>query len=338
MIAAAPQRDGREEVSLEASTAWLHLFGDATRLRLLALLEEHELSVAELVAITELPQSRVSTHLGRLREAGLVHDRRAGASSLYRVNAAMPPAASTLWRLLRTRLEDATLRADATRREALLAARDADSWSEAVAGEMERHWSPGRTWEALVHGLSALLSLGDVLDVGCGDGWTARLIAPQARSYTGVDRSDKVLAAAARRTQGLENVTLVPGEMRALPFDDASFDQVLLFHVLTHADDPQRALHEAARVTRAGGRVVIVSLAAHAQLALTAPYGHRHAGFSPRTLRSMLRAAGLEPRRCEVTSRERKAPHFEALTAIASPATPTPTDAPTRASKRKRSR
>lgn len=310
-------RSTETDVSLEASTAWLHLFGDATRLRLLALLEEHELSVADLVAITDLPQSRVSTHLGKLREATVLHDRRVGASTLYRLNAAMPSAAHALWQMLRASLSDATLRTDAERRDARLRARDNASWPDAVAGEMERHWSPGRTWESLVHGMASLLTLGDVLDVGCGDGWSARLLAPRSRSYVGLDRSEKVLSAARRRTKSIGHARFVLGEMEALPFDEACFDHVLLFHVLVHADDPSVALHEAARVLRPGGTLSVVTLASHDHTDLTAPYGHRHAGFAPAALRSMLRAATLTVRTCEVTSRERKAPHYEVLTASA---------------------
>ena len=112
----------------------------------------------------------------------MLHDRRVGASTLYRANAAMPSAASALWQMLRASLADATLRADAERRDARLRAREKASWPETVAGEMERHWSPGRTWESLVHGVASLLSLGDVLDVGCGDGWSARLLAPPRQS------------------------------------------------------------------------------------------------------------------------------------------------------------
>ncbi|MCB9635252.1 MAG: metalloregulator ArsR/SmtB family transcription factor [Sandaracinus sp.] len=309
--------DRTDEVSLEASTAWLHLFGDATRLRLLALLEEHELSVADLVAITDLPQSRVSTHLGKLREASVLHDRRVGSSTLYRASASMPSAARALWGMLRASLSDATLRTDAERREARLRAQEKAAWPDTVAGEMERHWSPGRTWESLVHGVSSLLTLGDVLDVGCGDGWSARLLAPRSRSYVGLDRSEKVLGAARRRTKGLGNARFELGEMERLPFADASFDQVLLFHVLVHAEVPSVALTEAARVLRPGGSLAVVTLAAHGHADLTAPYGHRHAGFTPEALRSMLRAAGLRVAACDVTSRERKAPHYEVLTASA---------------------
>ena len=308
----------QDDQTLEASTGWLHLFGDATRLRLLALLEEDELSVADLTTITELPQSRVSTHLGKLREAGLLHDRRVGSSTRYRLHGAMPPVAATLWELLRARLTDATLAADAARRDALRKAREQDaSWPDLVAGEMERHYSPGRTWEALVHGLAGLLRMGDVLDVGCGDGWTGRLLAGRCASYTGVDRSEKVLAAARRRSKGLPNARFQAGSMDALPFEDARFDHVLLFHVLTYADDPARALAEATRVLRPGGALVAVTLDAHDQLDQTRAYGHVQPGFSPKALRALLRAAGLEVEQCARTSRERKKPNYAVVTAAA---------------------
>jgi ArsR family transcriptional regulator len=168
-----------------------------------------------------------------------------------------------------------------------------------------------------VHGVACLLALGDVLDVGCGDGWSARLLAPRCASYVGLDRSEKVLSAARRRTKSLSNARFVLGEMEALPFEAARFDHVLLFHVLVHAEDPSVAIAEATRVLRPGGSLGVVTLASHPHADLTAPYGHRHAGFAPAALRSMLRAAGLAVRTCEVTSRERKAPHYEVLTACA---------------------
>ena len=104
--------------SVDTTVSLLHLFGDATRMRLLALLADEEQTVAELTAITELPQSRVSTHLGRLREAGLLRDRRMGASTFYALNeAAMPDEARRVWHLVRADLDDAVIDADRARAE-----------------------------------------------------------------------------------------------------------------------------------------------------------------------------------------------------------------------------
>jgi DNA-binding transcriptional ArsR family regulator len=167
--------------TVDSTVELLHLFGDATRVRLLALLADEELSVAELTSITELPQSRVSTHLGRLREAGLLRDRKIGASTKYAVNdVSMPGDARRVWELVRADLDDTLLQADRARRQRLRAA-GPEPWPDFIAGQMDRHYSPGRTWEATARGLLGFVRLGDVLDVGSGDGAIADLLAQRAR-------------------------------------------------------------------------------------------------------------------------------------------------------------
>ncbi len=308
----------REPLLLKESVELLHAFGDATRLRILALLSQGELSVAELVSVLEMSQSRVSTHLAKLREARLVEDRKEGTSRVYRLVDGKNVSAEKLWELLLEGLDDAVLEGDRRRMRSLLAAREAEQgWAEAAAGRMERHYSPGRTWEALARGLVPLLELGDVLDVGCGDGVLASLVAPRSRSYTGLEKSPKVLEAARRRLAGLPRVELVQGAMEALPFPAERFDAVLLFHVLTYAREPLAALSEAARVLRPGGRLVAVTLAAHEHLPTTERYGHVLPGFSPAQLRTSLTKARLAVDFCAVTSRETREPHFEVLTAVA---------------------
>jgi SAM-dependent methyltransferase len=305
--------------NLEEARDLLHLFGDPTRVRLVALLSQRALTVAELTAITGLAQSRISTHLGKLREEGVLRDRRSGASTVYALNdGAMPAEARSIWALLETRLADPILEADRTRAEALVRAREsAAGWPDALAGEMERHYSPGRTWEATARAFVGLMSLGDVLDAGAGDGTLAQLVAPRARSLTCLDRSERMLAAARRRLADQAHARFVRGDVHALPVPDRSFDHVLLFNVLADAERPARVVGEAARVLRPGGSLVLVTLAPHGHAEVTAAYGHVHAGFEPATLRAMLRRAGLEVDRCEVTSRERREPHFQVVTAFA---------------------
>jgi SAM-dependent methyltransferase len=307
-----------KDASLQSSVGWLHLFGDPTRMRLMALLEWQELSVAELTAITDLGQSRVSTHLGKLRDAGLLRDRRVGSSTYYRVtDGSMPDPARTLWELLRAQLRDDTLESDRQRCDALVRARDA-GWPDAIAGQMERHYSPGRTWESLARVLLGFLDLGDVLDLGCGDGTTAQLLAGGARSYTGVDRSERMITAARRRLADCSGaVELVVGDMHGLGFDDARFDQVLMLHVLTYSDAPARAVGEAARLLRPGGVLAVATLAEHGHADTAATYGHLNNGFRPASLRRLLERSGLRVTRCDVTSRERRPPQFEVVTAFA---------------------
>lgn len=306
-----------KDANLQSSVGWLHLFGDPTRMRLMALLEREELTVAELTAITELSQSRVSTHLGKLREAGLLRDRREGASTYYRVaDAGMPGPARTLWELLRAQIHDDTIESDRTRCDALIASRD-EGWPDAIAGQMERHYSPGRTWESLARAVMGLLDLGDVLDIGCGDGTTAQLLAERAASYTGIDRSERMVEAARKRLGDAEAVHFLAGDMHELPLERERFDVVLMLHVLTYAERPEQVLDEVVRVLRPGGRLAVATLAEHRSEGTTAAYGHVNRGFQPAALRRLLERRELEVERCEVTSRERRSPHFEVVTAFA---------------------
>ena len=306
--------------SLGATSDLLGLLAEPSRVRLLALLAEQELTVGELCAATELGQSRVSTHLGKLREAGLLRDRRAGGSTFYRMaNGEMPDAARKLWSVVAADLDDAQLASDRRRCAGVLRTRATTGrWPDSVAGEMERHYSPGRTWEALARGLIGLIELGDVLDAGAGDGATAQLIAPRARSVTCVDVSETLIDAARVRLAGHPNAKAEVADLVELPFADASFDQVLALNVLTHLRAPARALGELARVLRPGGRLVLVTLAAHEHLDVTSSYGHVHAGFRPAEVRRLVERTDLAVEQCALTSRERRAPYFQVVTLFAS--------------------
>lgn len=294
----------------------LQLFGEPTRLRLLALLEGAELSVAEITAVTELVQSRASMHLGRLREAGVVRDRKAGAATFYSfAQTALPPDAQKIWQIVRESLDDSVFKSDRERRDSLIRARASDSWPEAFAGEMDRHYSPGRTWEAYARGILGLLALGDVLDIGSGDGAIAKMLAPQSTSVTCLDRSDKVLTAAKARLHGIDNVRFALGDAHELPFADESFSEVLLFNVLCYTHKPQRAVAEAARVLRPHGKLVVVTLGEHEDD--VAAYQHVNQGFSDAALSKMIKSAGLEIDHCGHAMRENRAPHFRVTTAFA---------------------
>ncbi|MCA0393842.1 MAG: metalloregulator ArsR/SmtB family transcription factor [Proteobacteria bacterium] len=306
-------------MDLEAWSSRLKVLADPTRVRLLALLEGEELTVAELSAITRLAQPRVSTHLAKLKEAGLVRDRRAGVSAYYRFDhESLDPAQRALWQALSTGSDDPLLRQDAERVPAVLASRAADqNWADSVAGDMERHYSPGRTWEALARSALPLLETGDVLDIASGDGVLAELLAPHARRYVCVDSSRRVVAAAAERLRKFRNVEVREGDMHALPFADAEFDLVVLMHALTYADKPAQAVAEAARVLRPGGRLLLSSLARHEHQNVVQAYGHANLGFADKDLRRFAARAGLELVNAETVTREKRPPHFEVISLIA---------------------
>ena len=305
-------------MDLEAWSARLKVLADATRVRLLALLEREELTVAELSSITRLAQPRVSTHLARLKDAGLVRDRRAGVSAYYRFeDTGLDEPQRALWRTLREGSDDPLLRQDEERIPGVLAARAADAnWADSVAGDMERHYSPGRTWEALARSALPLLAPGRVLDIASGDGVLAELLAPHSQEYVCVDASARVVAAASDRLRRFEHVAVREGDMHALPFDDGHFDLVVLMHALTYASRPAVAVAEAARVLRSGGRLLLSSLARHEHRAAVEAYGHVNLGFSDRDLRKFMEKAGLEIATTETVTREKRPPHFEVIALI----------------------
>jgi SAM-dependent methyltransferase len=303
-------------VSLSSYVDTLNALGDENRLRLCALLRDRELCVTDLVRVTGIAQSRVSTHLGRLKDAGFVRDRRNGTQCFYALaEDALPPAARAVLDGA-SHAEDPTLVGD-RRRLLELDAERRGGLPEWAADSLERDYSPGRTWQSLAAGVAALLDLGDVLDVGSGDGAAAATIAPYARSLTCIDSNARTIDAARARLARFSGVRTLVADAHELPFERAAFDSVLVFHTLTYAADPPRALAECARVLRPGGRLVVLCLNRHEQREITARYGEVHAGFAPEEVEGLLSAAGLIVKTSHVVSREVKKPHLEVVLAIA---------------------
>jgi SAM-dependent methyltransferase len=311
----SPYLDIEINMDLEAWSARLKVFADATRVRLLALLAGEELTVAELSAITRLAQPRVSTHLAKLKDSGLVRDRRAGVSAYYRFDEDnLDPAQRELWRSLRAGSDDPLLRQDAERVAEVLAARAAtQNWADSVAGDMERHYSPGRTWEALARTALPLLHTGDVLDIASGDGVLAELLSPHSHRYVCVDTSARVVAAAGERLRRFPNVEVREGDMHALPFEAGTFDLVVLMHALTYSQRPAKAVAEAARVLRPGGKLLLSSLGRHEHQSVVNAYGHVNLGFTDAELRRFAEKSGLQVASLQVVTRERRPPHFEVI-------------------------
>ncbi|MGA9341154.1 MAG: metalloregulator ArsR/SmtB family transcription factor [Rhodanobacteraceae bacterium] len=305
-------------MDLVATSSLLRLLSDPTRVRLLALLEREELTVAELSAVLRLAQPRVSTHLAKLKDAGLVRDRRAGVSAYYRFNADIDARESALLRALKDNVEDAVLGQDEQRLPSVLAQRaSTEGWADTVAGDMERHYSPGRTWEALARAMMQLVDTGDVLDIASGDGVLAELLAPRARTIVCVDRSERVVTAARERLKSFANVEVRLGDMHALDFPSRQFDLVLMMHALTYSEHPAKAITEAARVLRPGGRLLAATLGEHAHKRAVDPFDHCNLGFRPARLAAFARKAGLDVLACERLTRERKPPQFDVVSLLA---------------------
>jgi ArsR family transcriptional regulator len=310
-----PENLSRTPMDLQHATQHFRLLADPTRLRLLLLLNQEELSVAELSGITQLAQPRVSTHLARLKEAGLVSDRRDGVFVYYRIASAIAdPGLEELWRLLRQNTDDPLIQQDLERIAQILTSRaGGGTWADSVAGDMERHYSPGRTWEATARGLVHLLEPGDVLDIASGDGALAELLAPTARSIVCLDISERVAEAGRRRLRTCRNVSFEVGDMHALPLGDTSFDTVLLMHALTYTREPGTVFAEAARVLRRGGKFLAVTLRRHRHEKAVEPYNHVNLGFTTQQLERFAGKAGLRVQACTVSATERRTPNFSVL-------------------------
>ncbi|NJK87931.1 MAG: metalloregulator ArsR/SmtB family transcription factor [Myxococcales bacterium] len=303
-------------MDLRSAHDLFRLLGDETRLRLLALLAEEELTVAELTELLGLAQSRVSTHLGRLRDAGLVKVRRHSQGSLYSVPDAFEREETRLlWEALSSRIHDPLLDDDRERARRLVDRRERPgTWADSVAGRMERFYSPGRTWQSTARALLGLVELGDILDVASGDGALIELLAPRARSVTCLDISPKVLGAARDRLADWGNVTFVQGDMHELPFDDSRFDHVLLLNALSYAERPPLVVEQASRVLRAGGALVATTLGSHAFREEARLYDHAQLGFETASLERLFAECGLRVTLCKVTHQEKRKPHFRVIT------------------------
>lgn len=306
-------------LDLDYGTALLRLLGEPTRLRLLLLLESEALSVAELTAITGLAQSRISSHLGRLRQADLVSDERVGNATFYRADPSrFPSHTRQLWGTLLDNLDDRQVARDTERAAEIVRQRGTRrSWVESVAGRMERQYSPGRTWEATARALIGLLKLGDVLDLASGDGVLAELLAGHAETVNCLDVNPAVIRAGRDRLTDHTNVHFQQGDMHALPYADASFNQVFLMHALSYTRRASTAISEAARVLRPGGALALATLKRHRHRATVEAFDHVNLGFDAAQLRQWTDQAGLIVDNCDIGSRESRPPYFEVIGLIA---------------------
>jgi ArsR family transcriptional regulator len=305
------------------TSALFRVLGDPARLRLLRALSLDRFNVTELTGILGLAQSGVSRHLGLLKDAGLVTEDRDGIFAYYRL-ARTPGTDSPLWRLLEAEFSRLAAtdhaRADDARLQEVRRLRrenfDAHAGPDTRDG---RQLVPGRSWAAWSRALGLLLPPLDVVDIGCGEGYLTLEAARWARRVVGIDRSAAVLARARQLAERrrVPNVVWKRGEIERVPAADASFDVALLSQTLHHAADPGRAVHEAARVLRPGGRVLVLDLRAHEEAWVRHKLGDRWQGFDDATLSSWLSAAGLVSPRVQVGTRGAGDP-FVVLVASAS--------------------
>jgi ArsR family transcriptional regulator len=308
------------ELDMTSTLKSLRALADPTRLRIVALVAREELSVNELQEIMRLGQSRISTHLGSLQEAGLVQPRREGKRTFYRL--APPsghPARAMVELAVRGAKELEDYAADQTNLNRVIQRRRAQQevYFNQIAGRFDRVYGPGRSWQAFGQLLLRILPPLVVADLGSGEGLLSELLARRCRKVIAVDNSAKIVAFGARKAKrsGLQNLEFRLGDLQDPPIEPASVDVVILSQALHHAEDPPRALRSAFRILKPGGQVLVLDLQQHQFVKARELYGDRWLGFAESDLHQWLEQAGFK--RVEVcrVAREEEPPHFTTLLA-----------------------
>jgi ubiquinone/menaquinone biosynthesis C-methylase UbiE len=277
----------------------LAALADTTRSRILLLLDRHELTVSELCGIVQLPQSTVSRHLKALADAGWIAARAEGTSHLYTMTRdELDGSARRLWLLVREQVGPTSAAAQDQRRlQVALAERRTKSqeFFSSSAGQWDR--VRDELFGDRFH-LGALAAFAEaewtVGDLGCGTGTVSAAVAPFVARVVAVDDSSAMLQAAKKRLQGFDNIDLRRGELESLPIDDSRLDAATLMLVLHHVPEPERALAEASRVLKPGGRVVLVDMLPHDREGYRQQMGHVWLGFSDEHVRRLLAGTGFE--------------------------------------------
>jgi ubiquinone/menaquinone biosynthesis C-methylase UbiE len=293
----------------------LRMLGDSNRLRILLLLDREELTVAEMQEILSMGQSRISTQLAQLRQAGLVEDRKQGKNSLYclkdrqlidllhsaarEVPEAIEDAKALQWVLEKRR--------DKVR-----------SYFDQLAGRFGRDYVPGRSWKGLAETLLQLLPPMVIADLGAGEGTFSQLLAQRAKQVIAVDNSPNMVEFGARLAaeNGIANLEYRLGDLESPPIAESSVDLAFFSQSLHHAIHPRRAVEAAYRIVKPGGRIVILDLRKHGFEQARDLYADTWLGFSEVELRGFLENAGFNGVQSWIVDREKQAPALETILAI----------------------
>jgi ArsR family transcriptional regulator len=314
-----------DEAALASLLKSLSLIADPTRVRLLLLIKEEELSVAELQEVLSLPQSNISAQLSKLKAAGLVSDRRSGKNRLYSLDEPTAKEAESRMHFLAL-LESAgsevrEVKKDATALKVVLKKRErtAQAYFDALAGKFGRHYIPGRSWKGLGKTLLKLLPPLVIADLGAGEGTLSQLLAQRAKKVIAVDSSEKMVAYGAElaKKHGFKNLEYRLGDIENPPIDAGTVDLVFLSQALHHAQRPAQAVRAAYTLLKPGGRIVVLDLLKHQFEKARELYADVWLGFSEGELHEMMEQAGFIKVETSIVHREAQSLHFQTVLAMA---------------------
>jgi ArsR family transcriptional regulator len=193
------------------------------------------------------------------------------------------------------------------------------SFFDSVAGRLGKDYVPGKSWKGVAEALLRLMPPMVIADIGAGEGAFALLLAERAIKVIAVDTSAKMIEVGRELAQrhGVKNVEYRLGDMEELPIEDAIVDLVFFSQSLHHALHPERALQEAARILKAGGRIVILDLLKHRFEEARELYADEWLGFTETELEVMLEKAGFRNLQTSIVHKEPEAPQFQTLLAVA---------------------
>ncbi|HUE36986.1 MAG TPA: metalloregulator ArsR/SmtB family transcription factor [Candidatus Acidoferrum sp.] len=305
---------------MSATLKSLRALSDPTRLRIVALLERDELSVAELQEITRLGQSRISTHLGLLQDSGLVQSRREGKRAFYKLN---DNAGSTEREFIQLAIRGAKElpenAGDQINLKRVLNRRreQAQVYFNQIAGRFDRVYGPGRSWQAFGHLLLRVLPPLVVADLGAGEGLLSELLARRCKRVIAVDNSEKIVefGKAKAKKNGLKNLEFRQGDLQNPPIEPGSVDLVILSQALHHAEIPAEAIAAGHKILKSGGQIMILDLLKHNFEKARELYGDRWPGFAESDLHHWLENAGFKKIEISVVAREEQPPHFQTILA-----------------------
>jgi len=298
----------------------LRLLADPSRVRIVLLLEREELSVAELQEILAMGQSTISTHLAQLKQAGIVEDRRTGKNILYRLKAFGNGTQEQVLGVLKhavKEIPEAGEDRDALRLALRRRQDKVRSYFDELAGKFGRQYVPGRSWQGLAETFLMLMPPLVIADLGAGEGTSSQLLARRAKKVIAVDNSEKMVefGSSLARAHGVKNLEYRLGDLEELPIKKGEADVAFFSQSLHHAQHPPRALAEAFRIVKPGGRVIILDLLKHHFAEARALYADVWLGFSEVELRRMLSDAGFQNISTALVHREAESPHFETILA-----------------------